>query len=157
MAKSQTMSTPQASSPNTPTGNSFNRSFSISQPSGTAPPSADIPSPTAVLSAIQPSTFDFIPALHQLLSRLYSVPLPPPSTTREHPSHTYTDAPPLEIQGLAPAASVIKVKLQKARVALRALPDMERSVEDQEEEIEALEQNLAKLRTLRRSLREDSG
>jgi hypothetical protein len=78
--------------------------------------------------------------LHTLLSKL----LP-----------TSPDAPPsLDPQHLATEASAIKLQLQKARTAVEALGDMERGIEQQEEEIRALEEKCAKQREVLRGLAE---
>ena len=108
--------------------------------------------PTAALTA---QTFDFLPMLHALLSRL--VPdtpgLPQPSQADGTAASTTDDASTagaghLEIQQLGPAASGIKIKIQKARAALKGLPDADRTVEDQQEDIRLLEERIAKMRDM---------
>ncbi|TKA72845.1 hypothetical protein B0A49_05149 [Cryomyces minteri] len=86
-----------------------------------------------------PETFDILPPLHQLLSRLLAA--NPPNLT--DPSlAAYPDQQHLDIQQLATEASSIKARIRKALAAVRALPDMERTVEEQEEEIEYLESKI---------------
>lgn len=55
---------------------------------------------------------------------------------------------PLEIHQLAAAASALKVRLQRARQACARLGDVDRTVEEQEEEMAELETRVAKLRAV---------
>ncbi|KAI9707275.1 MAG: hypothetical protein M1836_000235 [Candelina mexicana] len=89
-----------------------------------------------------PQTFDVLPPLHSLLMRLVPQLI-------SHP-----DQQPLEPQHLATESSVIKIRLQKARTAVEAMPDVERNVAEQEEEIKGLEERIAKQREVLRSLSE---
>jgi cell division septum initiation protein DivIVA len=59
---------------------------------------------------------------------------------------------PLEIQHVATAANDVRLKIQKARRAVLALPDIDRTCEDQEEEIEDLEARIARLKASLREL-----
>ena len=102
----------------------------------------------SALDNVNPALFDVIPALHQLLARL----LHTPSADSNHNMYYYTDAAPLEIQGLAPAASMLKIKLQKARNAIRTLPDTDRTVEEQQTEINDLERRIQNLQAILRTL-----
>ncbi|KAI9776779.1 MAG: hypothetical protein M1816_005084 [Peltula sp. TS41687] len=85
-------------------------------------------SPPATASLPSPSAFDIIPALYTLLARLL-------------PTATSSD-PPLEPQHLAIEASTVKIKLQKALAAVEALPDMDRTLEQQQSEIRELEEHI---------------
>ncbi|KAI9797946.1 MAG: hypothetical protein M1825_005669 [Sarcosagium campestre] len=67
-----------------------------------------------------PATFDFLPALYSLLSRLVL------STSSAEPA--------LEPQQLATEASSLKIRIQRARGAVDALPEMDRTIEEQEVE-----------------------
>jgi RNA polymerase II transcription mediator complex subunit 9 len=119
------------------------------------PSNAQTPAPEAeedVAHLPPPNTFDFIPPLHALLSRLLL-----PSAGIAHGDGTAgagEDAAALsgpghlDIQQLGAASSGIKVKIQKARNAVKDMPDVDRSIEDQEEEIEALEERIAKMRAM---------
>lgn len=91
-----------------------------------------------------PSTFDILPELHEILSRLISTSAQPPAPTPT-PGQPPADGP-LEIQQVAAAATKVKLKLQAARKAVMALPDIDRTCEDQQEEIEYLETRIAKLK-----------
>ncbi|QKX56519.1 uncharacterized protein TRUGW13939_03624 [Talaromyces rugulosus] len=53
--------------------------------------------------------------------------------------------PPLEAKNLPTAASAIKIRIQKARAVVEKLPDIDRSVTQQEDEIEELEERIARL------------
>ncbi|MCJ1410134.1 hypothetical protein MMC19_004219 [Ptychographa xylographoides] len=86
--------------------------------------------PPAPSSNLPPAdTFDFIPPLHALLSRLL--------VNQSDPSR-----PTLSPKDLAAEAVAIKIKIQRARAALDALPDMDRTVEEQEEEIHELRERI---------------
>ena len=97
-------------------------------------PSASPPTATATTIPIPPSTFDILPQLHALLSRLL------PDSTLD-PS-----APPLDPQNIASEASALKLRLQKAQAAVEALPDMDRSVEEQAGQIRELEERIRRQR-----------
>jgi hypothetical protein len=99
-------------------------------PASTAvkPESRDIPT-----SLPDPQTFDLLPQLHSLLSRLVPNPSNPTATSGD-----------LEPQNLPAAATALKNRLQKARHAVQELPDMNRTVEEQEAEIQLLETELSK-------------
>ncbi|KAH0559086.1 hypothetical protein GP486_004337 [Trichoglossum hirsutum] len=103
-------------------------------------PSASTPAPLEPQnpSLPPPQTFDTIAPLYTLLSRL--LPASP-------------DAPPsLDPQHLATEAGAIKLRLQKARAAVEGLGDMDRTIEEQEEEIRALEEKCEKQRGVLRGL-----
>ncbi|MCJ1318607.1 hypothetical protein MMC15_003937 [Xylographa vitiligo] len=103
-------------------------------------PSSTFPStqPTTLPPA---DTFDFIPPLHALLSRL----LVPQSDAAGN-----TLAP----KDLATEAAAIKIKIQKARAAVQVLPDVERSVAAQREEIEELEERIREQKRVLRQVAE---
>ena len=110
-------------------------------PTGTATPA---PATIPAVPALPPSTFDFLPDLHRILNRLLSTPAQPPGAAPT-PGQPATDGP-LDIQQISTAATEVKLKLQKARKAVMALPDIDRSVEDQQDEIDFLEARIAKLK-----------
>ncbi|MCJ1291603.1 hypothetical protein MMC34_003148 [Xylographa carneopallida] len=96
-----------------------------------------MPSSTSPGTSIQPptlppaATFDFIPPLHALLSRLLVL-----------QSDTTGNANALAPKELATEAASIKIKIQKARAAVQALPDVQRSVSEQRAEIGELEKRI---------------
>jgi hypothetical protein len=85
-----------------------------------------------------------LPDLHRLLKRILETPAQPPPATPT-PAQLAVEGP-LEIQHVATAANDIRLKIQKARRAVTALPDMDRTCEDQEDEIEDLEARIARLK-----------
>jgi len=91
---------------------------------------SNLPSPPTLPP---PSTFDLLPPLHQLLSRLLD-------------STVYPHDEPLETKDLATAAAAIKLKIEKARTAITGLPDISRTVEDLNEEAEECARRVEKLR-----------
>lgn len=56
--------------------------------------------------------------------------------------------PPLDIKDLPTEASSIKIRIQKAQAAVEGLPDVQRSVAEQNQEIEELEDRIAKLQSI---------
>lgn len=109
-------------------------------PTGSATPALP---PQPIAPALPyPATFDVLPDLHKLLSRLINTSAQPPAHTPT-PNEPSGDGP-LEIQHLATAATALKLKISKARRAVMALPDMDRTCEDQQEEIEYLEARIAR-------------
>ncbi|EOD52949.1 hypothetical protein UCRNP2_245 [Neofusicoccum parvum UCRNP2] len=61
---------------------------------------------------------------------------------------TDPDAAPLEIHQLTAASSALKVRMQKARQACARLGDMDRSVDEQQDELAELEDRVARLRNV---------
>jgi len=121
-------------------------------------PAASQPTDTIPLPAAQ--TFDFVAPLHALLSRL--VP-DPPGLAAQHgqadgtvatstDDTTGTGVGHLDIQQLGPEANGIKVRIQKARAAVKGLPDVSKSLQEQEEDIKLLEARIAKMREMLRGL-----
>ncbi|KAI5248788.1 hypothetical protein E4T42_05572 [Aureobasidium subglaciale] len=107
-----------------------------------------------------PQTFDILPPLHALLSRLEpslnvytpdtSAALPPGNaahTPVTSASALPTSAPQqLEYKDAAVAAQFLKSRIRKALAELGGLADMERGVEEQEEEIRGLEEKIQRQR-----------
>jgi hypothetical protein len=113
-------------------------------PTGPATPALP-PAPASTTPALPaPSTFDILPDLHKLLKRILEAPSQPPAATPT-PAQLSAEGP-LEIQHVATAANDIRLKIQKARRAVMALADIDRTCEDQEEEIEDLEARIARLK-----------
>ncbi|KAJ5156031.1 hypothetical protein N7492_008834 [Penicillium capsulatum] len=56
--------------------------------------------------------------------------------------------PPLDIKDLPTETSSVKIRIQKARGVVEGLPDVHRSVEEQQKEIDALEDRVARLRSV---------
>lgn len=116
---------------------------SASARASVAPTPAQAPHPASP-ALPPPSTFDILPDLHRVLSRLISTSVQPPGAAPT-PGQPSADGP-LDIQQVSTAATEVKLKLQKARKAVMALPDIDRSIQDQQDEIEFLETRIAKLR-----------
>ncbi|KAK5173111.1 uncharacterized protein LTR77_003233 [Saxophila tyrrhenica] len=108
-----------------------------------------------------PQTFDILPLLHELLARI------------DHDTHTLdqqlqsnsdqeaTDLPalyaplqPLDPKELPAEVLQIKTKIRRALKELEKLPDMDRTVEDQGEEIRELEEKERRQKEVMRRLRE---
>jgi hypothetical protein len=93
-----------------------------------------------------PQTFDILPEIYALVARLQ---LPSNPTTDPSASQPADSLAPKDL----PAAAVpIKLKIQKARAAVQSLPDVGRTVEEQEREIRALESRNESLRARVREL-----
>ena len=76
-----------------------------------------------------PETFDLIPSLHTILARLL-------------PSSDPAAPPPLSPKDLATEAAAVKIQIQKARALVESLPDVDRTVQEQEQEIQELEERI---------------
>ncbi|KAK6363022.1 hypothetical protein TWF730_000471 [Orbilia blumenaviensis] len=94
-----------------------------------------------------PETFDFIPHTYDLLVRL----LPQNSSTSPH---NQTNLPPIEPKDVDSECSRIRIKIQKARAVLNDLPDITRSIEQQEAEMKALEEKIRRQREVLGRIRE---
>ncbi|CBX98094.1 hypothetical protein IAQ61_010199 [Plenodomus lingam] len=118
-------------------------------PTGSATPALPPPPPAAAPRRLPPpSTFDVLPDLHKLLKRLLETPSQPPGATPS-PAQAQAQASndgPLDAQHVATAANDLRLKIQKARRAVLSLPDMDRTCEDQEDEIRDLEARIASLK-----------
>lgn len=74
--------------------------------------------------------------------------------TSQHPISGATDSatpssnlpPPLEAKDLFTASSAIRIRIQKARAVVEGLPDVDRTTEEQDDEIEELMARIASLR-----------
>ncbi|EFW16670.1 hypothetical protein D8B26_001339 [Coccidioides posadasii str. Silveira] len=108
-----------------------------------------------------PQTFDILPPLHALFVRLLSTPPHAQQAAATNPDATSalgessllttagidaTEMHSLDPRALTTGASTVKIRIQKARSAIEELPDINRSVAEQEEEIKHLEQKIARLR-----------
>ncbi|MCJ1256760.1 hypothetical protein MMC24_004584 [Lignoscripta atroalba] len=108
-------------------------------PSATSPPS---PHSNALPS---PQTFDIVPPLHALLSRLLV-------SSVEGSAES-----PISPKDLATEAAAIKIKIQKARAAAETLPDIHRTVAEQEEEIDELYGRIVGLKKVLGQIAEGKG
>ncbi len=141
-----------------------NQSFSIDMPSANSPTLA--PSTTLLPPLPSPSTFDILPPLHAVLSRLLLPPTNSQQTTTSTPVQSSsssqhlpgTPAPSgyLSPKDVAVAASGVKVKIQKARAAVHHLPDVERDVTEQLVEIKELEDEVRRLTGVLRRLKDSA-
>ncbi|KAI0849375.1 RNA polymerase II transcription mediator complex subunit 9-domain-containing protein [Daldinia vernicosa] len=149
--------------------------------STTAPPKTQV---LAMPDGLNPDTLDTLTELAVLLNRLRTPsstatgntpaptpsqqPPPPPSSSHRHPhsqnqqsqaqtnngATTTTNTGELALKEIPPAADVLKHRFQRARVLIRGLPDMNRTIPNQEAEIAALEARLARQRDMLDKLRE---
>ncbi|KAK0113680.1 hypothetical protein ONS95_013928 [Cadophora gregata] len=125
-------------------------------PQTTSQPAASL---INLADGLSPDSIDTLPVLSQILSRLQT-----PSSTSgastagsppaASPSQITSSTGPLGIKDIPAATDGIKHKLQKARGLVKELPDMERSVKEQEEEMMALEERIGKQRKILEQLRE---
>lgn len=107
------------------------------------------------LNLPRPQTFDILPALHELLSRIdhasSDTNIPGLSDSPQDGGEIgalYTDQVPLEPKDLPNETLQIKTKIRNALKALEKLPDMDRTVEEQQLEIEELEERIARQRAM---------
>ena len=103
-----------------------------SQPS--TQPILPAPTPAAVLAALPPpQTFDFIPQIHALVARLLLDP---------------ADKNALMAKDLVGEITVVKRQIAHAKGVLQGLPDIGRSIGEQEKEIEKAKARVERLRGL---------
>lgn len=111
-------------------------------PTGYATPA--LPAPVASSPELPPlSLFDIFPDLHKILKRVLDTAGQPTAATPT-PAQLSADGP-LEPQQVPAAATDIKLKIQTARRHIASLPDIDRTLEDQADEIEDLEDRIAQL------------
>jgi RNA polymerase II transcription mediator complex subunit 9 len=118
--------------------------LAFSAPSTTTSPPEIPPFPS-------PQTFDILPEIDALVSRLH---LPTSTTTDPITSQPINS---LSLKDLPTTIVPIKLKIQKARAAVQALPDVGRTVEEQQREIRALEKRNESLRKRVQELAELAG
>jgi septal ring factor EnvC (AmiA/AmiB activator) len=101
---------------------------------------------------------DTLPVLSVVLSRLQnlSAPVTAPSASPPppSPSQAANGTGPLTIKDIPAATDQLKHKLQRARAQAKELPDIERSIAEQQEEIRQLEERIAKQRDVLETLRQ---
>ncbi|KAH6721326.1 RNA polymerase II transcription mediator complex subunit 9-domain-containing protein [Leptodontidium sp. 2 PMI_412] len=118
--------------------------------------------PTSLMNlpdGLSPDSIDTLPVLSQILARLQtpsntstaSTAGSPPAAS---PSQLTSGTGPLTIKDIPAATDGIKHKLQKARVLVKELPDMERSIAQQDEEMAELEERIRKQRDILGQLRD---
>ena len=104
-----------------------------------------------------PQTFDILTALHELLARIdhnstEAATIPDQTDSLESSSGDvgalYTDLAPLEPKDLPVEVLQIKAKIRNALKELQKLPDMDRSIEEQQMELEELEAKIRKQRSM---------
>lgn len=151
-------------------------------------PFKDAPTPAPeTVPFPSPQTFEIIPPLHGILSRLLSskgqqtgssdapgdttgVPGASQTQTQQTPSnipngghngnttssHAVPEVsvlgssahPPLDVKNLPTETSSVRIRIQKARTVVEGLPDVHRSVNDQQREIAELEDRVRRLRSV---------
>ncbi|KAJ5468042.1 hypothetical protein N7475_005794 [Penicillium sp. IBT 31633x] len=146
-------------------------------------PSKDTPTPAPqTVPFPSPQTFEIIPPLHGILSRLLSSKghqtglsgasgdttgasgasqahnqqasdgnNDNPSSSHAVPDVAVPDPsahPPLDVKNLPTETSSVKIRIQKARTVVEGLPDVHRSVHDQQREIAELEHRVRRLRSV---------
>lgn len=117
-----------------------------SLPPGTGSATPALQAPASASGLPPPTTFDILPDLHKLLKRIIDT---PPADTSSQPAAA--DGP-LEIQHVVTAATDIRLKIQRAQRAVMSLPEIDRTCEDQDDEIEDLEARIARLKASLREL-----
>lgn len=93
-----------------------------------------------------PETFNLLGPLHDLIARLLVSEGASGQLDNGLGPQLPMLAQPLEIQQLAGEVSGIRARIRRARAAVQDLPDIERSVEEQNEEIRALKARIEKQR-----------
>lgn len=117
----------------------------------------DIDTASAKPNLPPPQIFDVLPALHELLARIDRAPADSQqqigspddsSKTGDDIGAHYPDQAPFEPKELPTEVLVIKAKIRKALREVEKLPDMDWSVEEQEEEIVELEERIERQKAM---------
>jgi hypothetical protein len=124
-------------------------SISNELPKETMPSVLPTHSPDSPLASLDPSLFDIIPNLHDLVSRLTHSST---STTSQTPLHDAQKL--LTPKEFTQEVAKLKEKLKKAAAAVGGLPDIDRTVEEQEHEIRELEGSIGEQRRVLREWKE---
>ncbi|KAM5351826.1 hypothetical protein ACJ41O_004549 [Fusarium nematophilum] len=118
------------------------------------------PHPLALPPSFSPDTLDALSELSLVLARVRAgiqssagiTTEPAPGTT----GHNAPGGPTLSFKDVPGATDGLKHKLQRARSQVRELPDMNRSIEEQAEEIRDLEARIETQRALLQRLRDEA-
>ena len=105
---------------------------------------------------LSPDSIDTLPVLSAILSRLQTLsPTSNPTGTSAEasPSQLASGTAPLSIKDLPAATDELKHRLQKARAQVKELPDIDRSLVEQEEEIRDLEEKIGRQREVLQGLK----
>ncbi|KAK5126279.1 hypothetical protein LTR85_010515 [Meristemomyces frigidus] len=126
--------------------------MALAQPSSSSASDANARSQSEKLPAQQrpplptPQLFDILPALHETLARLDHTPTgladPLQLASVDDTAVYYADLQPLDRKDLPTAILPLKAQMRKGLREVEKLPDMERSVQDQEDEIAELEERI---------------
>ncbi|KAF4979848.1 hypothetical protein FZEAL_4014 [Fusarium zealandicum] len=118
------------------------------------------PHPLALPPAFSPDTLDALSELSLVLARVRAgIQSSAGITTEPAPGTTGNNAPggpTLSFKDVPGATDGLKHKLQRARAQVRELPDMNRSIAEQTEEIRDLENRIQMQRILLQRLRDDA-
>jgi flagellar motility protein MotE (MotC chaperone) len=118
--------------------------------------------PLCLPSSLTPDALDTLTELISILSRLRTpttlpsgtgtgqTPLPQSTT----PSQQHATGSELTLKDIPTTTDHLKHKLQRARAQIRTLPDMERTIAQQDEEIKELEERIKRQREVLAGLRE---
>jgi small-conductance mechanosensitive channel len=129
-------------------------------PQATPPPPSG-PSLQNLPPGLTADAIDVLPVLSSLLSRL-QVPQnqtsastagsPPGPTSSATPSQLASGTTPLTIKDIPAATDQVKHRLQRARVSVKELPDLDRSLAEQEEEIRELKEKIQRQKDVLKNL-----
>lgn len=107
--------------------------------------------PLTLPPSFSPDTLDALTALAVELSRVRTGLVQASST---EPQSQQQQQQPLAIRDVPGVTDAIKHKIQRARATVKALPDMTRGIEEQEEEMRELEAKIERQRKVLEGLRE---
>ena len=103
---------------------------------------------------LSPESIDTLPVLSAILSRLQTLSPTTGTPAEASPSHHTGGTALLSIKDIPAATDDLKHRLQKARAQVKELPDIDRTLADQEEEISELQEKIRKQKEVLRGLRE---
>ncbi|KAF2764854.1 hypothetical protein EJ03DRAFT_355400 [Teratosphaeria nubilosa] len=110
------------------------------------------PSQQQQLNLPPPELFDILPQLHEILARIDHAPADGEQDSDDDLGALYNNKSPLDPKDLPAAVLPLKAQMRKAMKEIERLPDIDRSVEEQEEEIRELEERLRRQREMSRKM-----
>jgi hypothetical protein len=121
----------------------------------TSPSQSTTPGLLHLPDGLSPDSIDTLPILSAILSRLQN---PAATTSSTSPPSTspsqLASGGSLAVKDIPAATDELKHKLQKARAQVKGLPDIDRTLAEQEEEIRELEGKIGKQRGVLEELKE---
>lgn len=117
------------------------------------PDDKDLP-PQPLPGNLSPDSIDVCSELATILSRIHYPQATVTAGAESNTNNNSSSQPPLSTKDLPGALDTLKRKVQQARAAVHTLPDIDRTVAEQEAEMRAMQERIEKQQAALRQLKE---